>query len=158
MCHGFHKRYISFNQGEENELKADTRLILHDEPFKNKDGNIQWYPDPYYRVPGENTEETVGTFRHADCIRASYIGQIENGICRKCDELPKLHSFRHRLHTKANRVNFTTHQSVSTDYTYLPKNVLINRLRTSQEDLEKQQHSLFLLKSELKRTKQRTKL
>ena len=90
ICRGYYfKGDIIFNKGTENELKASPSLLINDEPCIDNNGELLWFPEPNFQ-----TKREKGTFRHAQCIRAAYKGQMPKSVCKFCLSIANLKTYQ----------------------------------------------------------------
>ena len=91
----FYKEIVSLNIKDYGNVTVETRTILDQDPcYKNgnEDEEIQWYPGNYVL-----NGEIKGTFRHLNCVFATYKGIFIDGTCSFYAPLPKMRSFQRRL-------------------------------------------------------------
>lgn len=115
-------------------------------------GEISWYGEPYFQ-----SETINGTFRHKNCKRFASFGTFLNGMCSACNSIPKIDSFRLKLQRRSDSRGDSNETDTSkTNFTYLPRDQLLLKLRETKEQLECCRSQVFLLSSTLARVKQRT--
>lgn len=114
-------------------------------------GEISWYGEPYFQ-----SETINGTFRHKNCKRFASFGTFVNGMCSACNSIPKIDSFRLKLQRRSDSRGDSNETDTSkTNFTYLPRDQLLLKLRETKEQLECCRSQVFLLSSTLARVKQR---
>ena len=93
-CLGFYSdKPITFCKGTDDEFEANPKVLLNAEkPGMDSNDNLIWYSEPHFRHG-----DIVGTSRHAQCLRVSYKGMMENSTCKFCFSIVTLNSFRKRL-------------------------------------------------------------
>ena len=52
-------------------------LLNAENPGMDSNDNLIWYSEPHFQHG-----DIVGTFRHAQCLRVSYKGMMENSTCK----------------------------------------------------------------------------
>ena len=110
-----------------------------------------WYGEPYFQ-----SETINGTFRHKNCKRFASFGTFVNGMCSACNSIPKIDSFRLKLQRRSDSRGDSNETDTSkTNFTYLPRDQLLLKLRETKEQLECCRSQVFLLSSTLARVKQR---
>ena len=79
-----------------------------------------------------------------------------NGMCSACNSIPKIDSFRLKLQRRSDSRSDSNETDTSkTNFTYLPRDELLFKLRETKEQLEYCRSQVFLLSSALARVKQR---
>ena len=111
-----------------------------------------WYPDKNF-----NNGEIQGTFRHADCVFATYKGILKNGTCQFCAEIPSCRSFKGRLERRF-RSDFSSSSDNSTPYQDRTKPELIGALRAARSNMDELKKENFLLKCDLQRLEKKSGL
>ena len=110
-----------------------------------------WYGEPYFQ-----SETINGTFRHKNCKRFASFGTFVNGMCSACNSIPKIDSFRLKLQRRSDSRGDSNETDTSkTNFTYLPRDQLLLKLRETKGQLECCRSQVFLLSSTLARVKQR---
>lgn len=80
-----------------------------------------------------------------------------NGMCSACNSIPKIDSFRLKLQRRSDSRGDSNETDTSkTNFTYLPRDELLFKLRETKEQLECCRSQVFLLSSALACVKQRT--
>ena len=126
---------------------------MEQEPCYDQNGNLQWYPDKHFQ-----NGDISGTFRHADCIFASYEGNLIDGMCSFCATLETLRSFKGRLERKFKAENAASSDTIDrTPFDYKNKTELVARLRSARQQEETLKKENFFLKCDLERLQKRSK-
>ena len=119
--------------------------MLHDSHVSSDNGEVLWYPEPYFKSGTVN-----GTFRHRDCKR---VGKFDGGVCSACKSIPKIDSFRLKLQRRCGK---DENSSVDkTNFAYRSKDELLSTLSDKCDQIEFYKSQIFLLSSKLARVKQR---
>ena len=148
---------MSLNIKDYGNVIVETRAILDQDPcYKNanEDEEIQWYPDKYF-LNGDNK----GTFRHANCVFATYKGIFIDGACSFCASLPKMRSFQRRLERRFRSDNsvhphIRSHIPLRTEV----KEELVDSVKCIKSQEEELKKRNFFLKCDLERLQKRSKL
>ena len=61
------------------QLKQTQKTLIMDDPSVNCNGEIQWFSEPYFEC-----EDTRGIFKHRNCIRVTYKGQMLISVFTFC--------------------------------------------------------------------------
>ena len=148
---------MSLNIKDYGNVTVETRTILDQDPcYKNgnEDEETQWYPDKYFL-----NGDIKGTFRHVNCVFATYKGIFIDGTCSFCASLPKLRSFQRRLERRFRSDNSVDPQIRShIPFENRSKEELVDsikRIKSQEEELKK---CNFFLKCDLERLQKRSKL
>lgn len=110
---------------------------------------ILWYGEPFFQ-----SGTITGTFRHRDCRRFASAGTFVNSICSACYSIPRIDSFRLKLHRRTDS-NVSDSSKTNFTYMYLPRDQLLVKLREAKEQVECYKSRVFLLSSELARVRQK---
>ena len=89
---GFHKKNIIVNKGTSREKVLSASFLLEQTHVSKSEGQITWYQEPYL-VDGE----IQGTFRHTNCLRASYDGVFRDNVCKFCRSMEFIPTFRQKI-------------------------------------------------------------
>ena len=127
--------------------KANPKILINDDPCIDSNGEMQWFPEPYFESDG-----TKGTFRHRNCVRVAYKGQMLNSICRFCRSIPSLKTFRERLRRRFQRGDSVENEK-AIPYKYRNKDQLLTAMHESAEKLDSYKKKCFLLQCDIERLK-----
>ena len=112
-------------------------------------GEILWYGEPYFQSGTKN-----GTFHHKYCKMFASFGTFVNGMCSACNSILKIDSFQLKLQIRSDSLGDSNETDTSkTNFTNLPRDQLLLKLRETKEQLECCRSQVFLLSSGLARVK-----
>lgn len=135
------------NQEKYGNTILNPKVLLDDGHLSSDGGEILWYGEPFFQ-----SGTITGTFCHRDCRRFASAGKFVNSICSACYSIPRIDSFRLKLQR---RTDSNVNDSSKTNFTYLPRDQLLFKLREAKEQVECYKSRVFLLSSELARVRQR---
>lgn len=131
-------------------MKANPKMLINDDPCIDSNGEMQWFPEPYFE-----SDSIKGTFRHRNCVRVAYKGQMLNSICRFCRSIPNSKTFRERLRRRFQRGDSIENEK-SIPYKYRNKAQLLTAMQESSEKLDSYRKKCFLLECDIERLKRST--
>ena len=134
------------NKGTSDEKLLDASFLLEQTHVSKSEGQITWFQEPHFE-----DGEIKGTFRHKNCLHASYKGGFIESMCKFCRSIEFIPTFRQRI---LNHEEDSEKQQDKKNFSYLPADKLIEKLRSSKEKESQLKDKIFLLTSNLKRTRE----